>query len=129
MQQPELVDRPCPDCNTELAPGAMKCRCGWKAKPTAADKRREQVPCEGVKDCTDSAIVQIGSRKLCARCYAILPGDRDPGKLAESSPAVRACLEAFSKSRYVRRVKEVGVDRAKREAMEPGQDDEERRVA
>jgi len=130
--QPELVDRPCPDCQIELAPGAMKCRCGWKAKPTATDLRREHVPCDGLPDCTNSATVRIGEANVCMRCYSteaprLRRDAKDPNA---NSPAVRECLEAFSKSRYIRRVQEVGVERAKAEAMrEAGQDDEERRGA
>jgi hypothetical protein len=47
-----------------------------------------------------------------------------------NNPTVQEVRKVFERSRYAERVRQVGVDIAKAEAMrEPGQDDEERRSA
>jgi len=115
--QADLIERKCPDCERPLKPDAKACRCGWKGKDTDPDKRAAHVPCDGLPDCTNSATIRIGENNVCRRCYPT----EEPRlrKLANAkqldSPAVRAGLEAFKRSRWKRRASEVGVDQARAE--------------
>lgn len=111
----------CPDCGANVGKGASKCRCGWQAVGQAAAARPVTM-CA----CGERATIRIGDKDSCAKCYERTPIERT--KIF--SPLVEEVLTAFKSSRYAKRVREVGVDVAKAEAMrEPGSDDEERRAA
>lgn len=115
----------CPDCSTDIG-AAYKCRCGWRkgVAPAATVK----LLCDACG--TESARLLIEGKNLCLFCYSSLPIlPRNPAAY-QDNPHITEVLKAFANSKYMRRVQEVGPEKAKEELMrEPGSDDEERRAA
>ena len=120
--------RNCPDCGTSILKTAKKCRCGWTVSLSAVPAaERPHIACDGTPGCSECATLRIGDKNLCNGCYVKLPR---PVPDYSNNPTVQEVRKVFERSRYAERVRQVGVDIAKAEAMrEPGQDDEERRSA
>ena len=71
--------------------------------------------------------MRIGNLNCCPRCYAQRHKPVEP-KLHDNA-VCRESRAAFAKSNYSRIKDERGVEAAKDAIREPGEDDEERRVA
>jgi hypothetical protein len=92
------------------------------------EKPRVVVDC-AFAPCSRPAICRIFTRGWINVCFAHYTTAEFTRPVPES-PVIKEGLAAFAKSKYTRRVSEVGAELAKADLMrEPGSDDEERHAA
>lgn len=85
----------CPDCDGTLAPGAMRCRCGWVQQRMGQVVTPHVVPCDECGKPTR----RVGARLICGDCEA---AERQAGskKFCEEHGLVtREDMVAFCKKR------------------------------
>jgi hypothetical protein len=110
----------CTKCKRRLKADATSCLCGWSENSA----KNEFIPC-AFSPCAKKAICRIFTRGWINVCFDHYTSANFTRPIPDS-PVIKEVLEAFAKSRYMRRKSEIGAEAAKDELMrEPGQDEEE----